>query len=144
VAAPGEGPAWVVGVCPYGVVAKGKEPFLLTYYARALVGARPAAAPTAAPIAAMKLDVVPALATDGSPSARVLWQGEPLAGAEVVLYVPGKDEQVTTKTDGKGIVKLAPAAKAGLYGIRARHVEETKGKLGGKAYSSARTYATCV
>ena len=141
VVAPGEGPAWVVGVCPYGVVAKGKEPFLLTYYARALVGAKLGAA---APIAAMKLDVVPVMKSKGGPTARVLWQGKPLAGAEVVLHVPGKDEAVTTKSDAEGIVKLTPPEKAGLYGIRARHVEEAKGTLDGKSYSSARSYATCV
>src|SRR5204862_437921 len=27
----GKGPGWVHGVCPYGVLEKGKEPFLLTY-----------------------------------------------------------------------------------------------------------------
>src|SRR5947209_7705150 len=34
----GEGPAWVVGTCTYGVTTRGKEPILLSYYCKTLVG----------------------------------------------------------------------------------------------------------
>lgn len=144
VEAPGKTATWVAGVCSYGVIAKGKEPFLLTYYARALVGAKGGTRVKAPAIAAMKLDVLPDLTASGGPVARVLWEGKPLAGAEVVLYVPGKDESETVKTDASGQVKLPVASSAGTYGIRARHLDERKGKLDDKEYASARTYATCL
>jgi uncharacterized GH25 family protein len=144
VEAPGEGPTWIAGVCPYGVIAKGKESFLLTYYARALVGARAGSKVPATTIAAMKLDVIPSLDGKGAPRASVIWEGKPLADAEVVLTVPGKEEPITTKTDARGQVKLTAAEKSGLYAIRARHVAEKKGKLDDKEYTSVRTYATCV
>jgi uncharacterized GH25 family protein len=146
--ASGKGPAWVVGVCPYGVTARGKEPFLLNYYAKAVVGMNPDAPPAAEFLeqrfADLKLNLVPVLSGKGAPSVRVLWEGKPLAGAEVVLYVPGKDEPVKKTSDKAGMVKLAPAEKAGLYGVRAFKLTKQKGKHDGKAYSSMRSYATLV
>lgn len=144
VTAPGKGPAWLVGGCTYGVFTKGKDTFLLTYYARSLVGAKAADGPAAKAATPMKLDVLPKLDGKDGPVAQVLWDGKPIAEAEVVLYVPGKDDTVTTKTDADGMVKLTPAAKAGLYAIRARHMADAKGKHDGTEYSQARSYATCV
>jgi uncharacterized GH25 family protein len=142
----GKGPAWVIGVCPYGVVTRGKEPFLLTYYAKAIVGMKAGDAPAAEFLeqrfASLKLDVVPLLGAKDGPAVRVLWEGKPLAGAEVVLYVPGKDEPVKKTSDKSGLVPLEQAAKGGLYGVRAVHVQKTKGKHDGKSYSSMRSYAT--
>jgi hypothetical protein len=43
----GTGPGWVVGVCPYGVSTRGKEPYLLSYYCKALVGTTPGKSPPA-------------------------------------------------------------------------------------------------
>src|SRR5262245_55954173 len=38
---PGKGPALVLGVTSYGVVDRGKTPFLLTYYSKSVVGVDP-------------------------------------------------------------------------------------------------------
>jgi uncharacterized GH25 family protein len=140
----GTGPAWVVGVCPYGVTTRGKEPFLLSYYCKTLVGTTPGKAPAAEVLgqrfASLKLEVVPVPGKE--PAVRLLWEGKPLAAAQVVLYVPGKDKAVETKADKDGLVMLERATKAGLYGVRAFHEEKKKGSQDGKEYASMRSYST--
>jgi hypothetical protein len=140
----GEGPAWVVGVCSYGVTTRGKEPFLLSYYCKTLMGTTPGVSPGAEVLgqrfAALKLEVVPVPGKE--PAARVLWEGKALPEAAVVLYVPGKDKAVETKADKDGLVKLERAKKGGIYGVRAFHEEKQKGTHDGKAYSSMRSYST--
>ena len=72
----GKDPAWVQGVCPYGVLDKGAGPFLLTYYCRGLVNdtvPRSLATKHMAPaISTLKLDIVLSLAPKGDPRAQVL------------------------------------------------------------------------
>jgi hypothetical protein len=140
----GTGPAWVVGVCPYGVTTRGKEPFLLSYYCKTLAGTTPGKSPPAGVLgqrfAWLKLELVPVPGKE--PAVRILWEGKPLAEGQVVLYVPGKDKPVETKADKDGLVRLERATKAGLYGVRAFHEEKKKGTLDGKAYSSVRSYST--
>jgi uncharacterized GH25 family protein len=141
VTVPGTGPRAVLAVCPYGVVARGKgEPFLLHYAAKTFVGADPADALLKGTWKRVPLEVVPVLAA--APAVRVLWHGKPLAGAEVVLLVPGKDEPVERKTDRAGLVKLERPGRAGLYGVRAAHIVKKAGEQGGKKYGSVRYYAT--
>jgi uncharacterized GH25 family protein len=146
VEAPGKGVV-LVGVCRYGVVQKGKaEPFLLVYCAKALVGARPRARMTAflQPTDRLPLDIV-LIATKeigGEPRARLHWQGKPLAGAEVVVLPPGYDKPLEGKTDKDGTFALARPKEAGLYAIRARHVEAQGGEQGGKKYKEVRYYST--
>jgi hypothetical protein len=140
---PGKGPALVTGITAYGVLEKGKVPFLLTYYSKAAVGLGPGSKLPeflAKPDAKLDLDIV--TVHKGKPAVRVLWKGKPVAGAEVVLYVPGKDESVQTKTDRDGLVVLAAPGRDGTYGIRARYVVPGKGKHNGKEYAEARSYAT--
>jgi uncharacterized GH25 family protein len=144
VTAIGEGPAWVVGVCPYGVFTKGKEPMLLTYYCKTIVGMD---TPQRAEFLEktflwLKLEVVPLLNAKGGPVVKVLWEGKPLADAEVVLYVPAKDEPVEKKSDKDGLVKLEKATKKGIYGVRAAHSVKKSGKLAGKEYAIQRSYCT--
>jgi hypothetical protein len=136
-----KGPAVVAGVCRYGVVAKGKAaPFLLVYCARALVGATPQNAPESfwKPAEKLPLDVV---LIDGKAKARVLYQGKPVADAEVVVRAPGADE-VERKTDKDGLVALDKPAAGGLYALRARHVVAKEGEEGGKKYKEVRYYCT--
>jgi uncharacterized GH25 family protein len=141
---PGEGPAWVVGVCDYGVSTRGKEPILLTYYCKAIVGMN---APQKADFfeqtfPSLKLDVVGVAPEKDGLKVKVLWEGKPLANAEVVLYVPGKDKPVEKKTDTEGVVKLEDPAKKGVYGIRAAHTVKKSGKLGDQEYAIQRSYYT--
>ncbi len=135
--AAGKGPVGVIGRCVYGVVDRGKEPFLLTYYARTAVGGNEGLSEKLPDEAHQPLQIV---LLAGKPArARVLWQGKPLAGAEVVF---AGEEPVTTKTDDRGEVEVA--TKEAPLAIRARHVEQKKGTYRGKNYSSVRHYATLV
>jgi hypothetical protein len=139
---PDKGPALVLGITSYGVVEKGKVPFLLTYYSKTVVGVDPQSTPPefmTRPDPKMDLDIVPLRAAK---KVRVLYKGKPAAGAEVVLYIPGADEPVTTKSDEAGLVALQAPSKNGTYGVRARHIVPGKGKHQGKTYAEARSYAT--
>jgi hypothetical protein len=143
-AVPGRGVREVAVVCHYGVTQHGKsEPFLLHYYAKGFLGLELAAGRPPdlvfRPWEVMDLEIVPLKKDD---AVRVLWKGGPLAGAEVVLLVPGADKPVTTKTDEQGLVRLPRRSAGGVFGVRARHVENTAGEFGGKAYKEVRHYAT--
>jgi uncharacterized GH25 family protein len=136
------------GVCRYGVVQHVEsEPFLLNYYAKTFVGLDDWGHPPALFGKAwdkLPLEIVPVLPKRGAPQLRVLWQGKPLADAQVVLQVPGSEESVEVKTDKDGMFPLSEPNKGGLYGIRVGHKEERKGALDGKKYKEIRHYATLV
>src|SRR5262249_12409683 len=128
VAGPAKGRSAVIGgVCRYGVVQKGKaEPFLLVYCAKALVGGTLQDAPESfgQPTPRLPLEIV---LIEGKGKARLLWQGKPLAGAEVAVHPPGEAEPTEGKTDTDGIIALARPKVAGVYALRARHVEAKAG-----------------
>jgi hypothetical protein len=87
----------------------------------------------------LPLEVV---AAEGN-AVRVLWHGKPLAGAEVAVLGPGKEKAVEGKTDEDGRFRLGDAPPGpGVYGVRARHVEDKSGEHEGKKYTSVRHYAT--
>jgi uncharacterized GH25 family protein len=136
----------VAGTCRYGVSTHGgSEPFLLNYYPKAFVGLGQQLEPKAflQPWGVLPLEIMLEVGAEGH-ALRVLWQGKPLAGAEVALLVPGEDKPVEGKTNADGTFPLKVPKKAGLYGIRARHVEKTAGELDGKKYAEVRHYATLV
>jgi Protein of unknown function (DUF3386)/Domain of unknown function (DUF4198) len=144
---PGKGPRAVGAVCRYGVIQRGQsEPYLLNYYAKTYIGhtGRDGADTTAhfhRGWDQLPLDIVP---DKEKPAVQVLWQGKPLADAEVVLLVPGVEKAVERKTDRNGLVAIDAPKAAGLYGIRARHVEPKEGEHDGKKYKEVRHYATFV
>jgi hypothetical protein len=137
-------PTWVYGTCEYGVLAKGKAPFKLTYHCKTVLNAATTTKlDTELPAGrakALKLDIVPKFGA--KPTATVLWDGKPLAGAQVVVTVPGYEgtEELETNKDGTVALKL-PKAK-GVYALRARHIAATKGKFKDKAYDEERSYST--
>src|SRR5581483_7013956 len=90
----------------------------------------------------LPLEILPVLKSVDQQRCVVLWQGKPLADAEVTLYVPGTDKPVEKKTDDKGQFTLDKPTKSGVYGLRARHVEKKEGELDGKKYKEVRHYAT--
>ena len=140
-ASAGKKPAWVVGVCPYGVVDKGKVPFKLAYFARTLVNGTPSDLPAEA-AKALALDVVPVLKDGKVAAVRVLWQGKPLARAEVLHQPPGgKGGWITKTTDERGEAAIT-GGLAGLHAVRAKHVVKAKGRSAGKRYDEERSYAT--
>lgn len=138
----GKGPHQLAATCVYGVLAKGKEPFLLMYYARTAVGVD-AKDDTYAnawqPWQGQPLDIV---LVKGDPrSAEVLWKGQPVPGCEVVV-VQGGDEETQLKANDKGQIALPALKAAGLLGIRAKYIEPGAGELDGKKYAEKRHYAT--
>jgi N-acetylneuraminic acid mutarotase len=123
----------------YGVLERGGAPFLLQYYAKtgpALGQSQWDSIPTAKHL---PLDVTPQQAAD-KVQLTVRWQGEPVAGAEVKV-AGGVLEDFTAETNKQGQVEF-PASQAGLYSIRARHIENTSGELEGKKYQSIKHYST--
>jgi hypothetical protein len=141
---PGKGPRLVGLTHPYGVIQRGNaEPFLLNYYASAIAGSSAYDAPDSLRKAWDKLPLqivrVPALKL----TFEVLWQGKPLADAEVSVLAPGKDKAIDTKSNAQGRVELE-TVDPGLCGIRTRHVEKKEGKHDGKEYKEIRHYATFV
>ncbi len=139
---PGKGAHVLVGSCLYGVVQRGKsDPYLMVYLPKALIGATPQRSPAAfwKPSGRVHLEVV---LVEGKSKARVLWQGKPLAGAEVAVRAPGQDEATESKTDAEGFVALGEPKGSGLYAIRARHVVTKEGEHAGKKYREVRYYAT--
>jgi hypothetical protein len=142
----GKGPRLVGGVCRYGVFQHGKQPpILLRYYPAAYVGlpAQKGRAPQTGTKPWDRLALQILLPFKGG-KVQALWHGKPLAGAEVVLLVPGKDKGVETKTDKDGKFTLAEPEGKGFYGIRVLHTEAREGEDGGKKYKEVRHYATLV
>src|SRR5262249_4528300 len=73
----------------------------------------------------------------------VVWDGKPLPEAQVVVLVPGKEKPAELKADKDGAFTV-PASQGGLYGIRARHIQDRAGEEDGKKYKEVRHYATLV
>jgi uncharacterized GH25 family protein len=144
-AAPGKGPTLLGGVCSYGVVQRGKDdPFLLNYYAMALVGASPENRPSDvvyAPWDVLPMQILPAKGT--ARGFVVLFRGKPLGDAEVVVFPQEKGKTETVKTNAEGIVEL-PETPQGRWALRVRHVEKKSGELDGKEYKEIRHYVTRV
>ncbi|MCI0377985.1 MAG: DUF3386 family protein [Gemmataceae bacterium] len=134
-------PYEIAGICQYGVLAKGKaDPFLLNYYARAVVGDIQASSIIWDGWSELPLEVLPA--KSAKRAVKVLWQGKPAAKVEVVLSVPGVDALITKSSDEKGLVELETPKETGIYGIRAKFVENKAGELGGEKYKEIRHYST--
>src|SRR5262249_1055003 len=116
--------------------------FLLNYYPKAVIGTagqeRKAAGLKA--LEGLALQIVP-LATSGV--FQVVWDGKPLPEAEVVVLVPGKEKATELKTDKERGFAVT-GGQGGLYGIRARYVEDKAGEQEGKKYKEVRHYATLV
>ncbi len=144
VALTGTGSRIVAATCRYGILQRGdSDPFQLTYHAKTVIGEKAPVPPALArPVQELALDIV-VVAKDRLVG-QVLWQGKPLADAEVVLLVPGQEKNAVLKTDKNGEFPLAEARARGLYGIRAKYIEKRAGQEGGKKYTEARHYATLV
>ncbi|HTU92644.1 MAG TPA: DUF4198 domain-containing protein [Gemmataceae bacterium] len=141
-AASGTGGRILAGVCRYGVRQRGQsEPFLLMYYPKAFLASAPNSPLFYDACYRLPLEILPV--KDGTGTFRVLWQGKPLADAEVVVLVPGMDKSAKRTTSEKGSFQLDLTAK-GAYGLRVRHVEMKAGEHEGNKYKSVRHYATLV
>ncbi|MEY4177522.1 MAG: N-acetylneuraminate epimerase precursor [Planctomycetota bacterium] len=124
----------------YGVATKGGDSFLLNYYAKGYSTPLPGLWRAVKDSERLPLEIVPQ-ADQRSVRFQVLWKGEPLAQALVTVEGPGLEMKREGTTDASGVFRCELAA-AGLYSIRAKHVEEAAGKHGDQAYTSVRHYST--
>jgi hypothetical protein len=145
VAFEGKGPWEVAGVCKYGVLRRGDTgPFLLMYYPKTYVRrSSDEGLPQCKGKDAdrLTLEITPVEKEGGSYV--VTWHGKPLPGAEVAVVALGDTKTREAKTDEHGRITLA-GVRAGIYGIRACHVEDRQGEEEGAKYKEVRHYATLV
>jgi N-acetylneuraminic acid mutarotase len=124
----------------YGVVKKGGEPFLLNYTAKLQLSPLSGGWQAVTDAERQPLEIVP-VRQGSSTMLRVLWQGKPLVGSEVLVKGPGLGEPLegTTNDAGEWTCEL-PAS--GWYAVRVKHIEPKSGSLDNDVYSSVRHYAT--
>jgi uncharacterized GH25 family protein len=122
----------------YGVLDRKGDKFLLQYHAKYL-DVSSADWKALARDEALKLEIVPEAADKGF-TLSVLFQGKPVAGSEVVIFDPTAAETKGT-TDETGRIAL-PAAKPGLYSIRAKWVVKEAGKQADQEYPQVNHYST--
>ncbi len=124
----------------YGVLSRGSESFLLKYYAKSYPLALPGTWRAVNDAELLPLEVVPA--SEGSELAlKVLWQGKPQSSAIVTVEGPGIEKKLEGTTDEAGLFRCR-LTESGMFSIRAKHTEATKGELDGKTYDSVRHYST--
>jgi hypothetical protein len=123
----------------YGVMTRGDETFLLKYHAKTYSGGDSASWQRFGATKELPLEIVPRV-DDRRLELTVLWKGKPLAGAEVIVAGPGITT-VKEPSDQSGRVACT-LADAGLYSVRARHIEASAGTHAGKEYASVRHYST--
>ena len=125
----------------YGLLDRNGEVFLLVYHGRMYpANSRNQWAPPTSE-QRLPLELVPSFA-DGRLMIHVLWQGQPLAGAEL-RAIPAGTEPVDGKSDAAGQFSLA-ASRPGQYAVRAKYVEQKSGEQEGKKYATVRHYSTLV
>jgi hypothetical protein len=132
-------------ICDYGIVDKGGQPFLLQYYAQHIAGdysqwqsQSQLQSQGGAPRAPLAVQVNP---TPAGFACTVVWNGKPLANAELVINFPEGDT-IERRTDDSGKCAVTTKIK-GEFAIRTRHVEAGKsGQREGKKYAEVRHYAT--
>jgi len=123
----------------YGVRTKGDDSFLLTYYAKTYSSVLPGTWTAVKESDKLPLEITPSI--NGLETVlKVTWKGEPLAGSDITVTGPGLTK-LELKSDAKGIVRCT-LPEAGMFSIRAKHTEATKGELDGQAYGSIRHYST--
>jgi N-acetylneuraminic acid mutarotase len=125
----------------YGVLSKGgAEPFLLMYYGKTHPSALPGTWRAVNDDERLPLEITPTL-NGSSTLLQVTWKGKPVAGSTVTVVGPGIEKKLEGTTDETGNFRCE-LPKAGTFSIRAKHTEETAGKLDDKEYKSVRHYST--
>lgn len=122
----------------WGVLDKsegGRGVFLLQYYAKAARSVEAAAQDARLPLELfLRRDQSTLVAT-------LKHNGKPVPLASVKLHEPDADKPRDLTTDAAGVLRF-PAAKPGLYGLRAAVAETKKGAHEGKPYDLIRHYST--
>ena len=126
--------------CDYGVFQRGPTALLLQYYAKHLPDDWAQLDEKLTRAEKLRLDIVPRLSGDQL-SLRVLYEGQPDAGREViVLDSGGKQHELKTDEEGRVSMTVMPG---GSYAVRAAHVEADRGgERDGKSYTQTWHYCT--
>jgi hypothetical protein len=135
-----EQPSAVILRHAYGVVARGGEPFLLKYYGKTYTSPLPGTWRSIKDSVRLALEITPKI-DDSATQLRVTWRGEPAVASTVTVTGPGIPSKWEGTTDESRTWRCE-LPQAGLYSIRARHVETTEGQHEGKTYQSVRHYST--
>lgn len=122
-----------------GVMTRGDDTFLLKYYAKTGPALGNKVWNSIASSKHLTLDVVPRQ-VGKTVEVTVVWNGTPVAGAQVKAYGPGI-EDFEAESDDKGIAAF-PIGKDGIYSIRARHIEDKAGSTADDEYTQTRHYST--
>lgn len=122
-----------------GVMDRGDTRFQLKYYAKTGPQSDSPAWKSVVSQDDLRLDIVPAI-NQGHVVVTVRFDEKPVAGIQIKAVGP-QSEDFEAETDAQGQAKI-PAVSAGLYSIRARHVESGVGELDGQAYDETRHYST--
>lgn len=125
----------------YGVIERGREKFLLNYYAKTYPSVLPGNWRAVDNVELLPLEVVPEFEGANNVTLKVYWQSKPQEGATVTVNGPGLESKLEGTTDKNGLFRCKLTA-GGVFSIRARHVEEKAGEKDGKAYASIRHYST--
>ena len=122
-----------------GVIDRGDARFRLLYYAK--TGPNAASPDWLSCVASddLALDVTPEL-MGSKVRVKVCFHEKPVAGVEMTIARPG-GEDFSEVTDDHGEV-IFDVVDAGLYSLRAKHVEAVPGELNGKTYPETRHYST--
>lgn len=88
------------------------------------------------------VDVIPTLTSSGKVEVTVRWKGKPVGKSEVTAVIPGIGD-VKAETDEHGKATFEKG-QPGLYGVRARVIQDEKGEANGQAYDSIRNYGTAT
>ncbi len=126
-----------LGEITFGTLTRGDSTFLLKYWPKTVCGSSQewSKLPRAAE---QRFELLPRV-SGNQLIVQAVWEGKPLAGAEV--KVRGAAPSMESITDGNGEVSI-PFTKDGRYAIRARHVEDASGVHGEEEYSDTRHYST--
>lgn len=135
----GLGETLVVAAHDLGVLTRGENSYRVQYYAKGGPAVSSQAWTEVKCGKHVPLDLVPTFA-DGKVTLQVTFNGKPVANSEVKVGGPGLSN-FTANTDAEGIVWFK-AEEAGVYSIRARHIDATPGELGGKTFPETRYYTT--
>ncbi len=113
---------------------------LLVYHAKHIRGTSAAELNVAGTSQDLKLEIVPNL-KDKDVELKVLWNGKPLAGAPVTLFV-GEDDSSEKKTNEGGVATFE-LKQPGFVGVLTNTLEKGKsGELDGKTYKGVMHYAS--
>lgn len=136
---PVSGSMAVIGICPYGVLARPKQvPFLLRHYTKAIAGS-PAEINLLKPYSKVPFEILPTVEADGIRLV-ALSEGKPVPKAEFHTVDTNLHSEKLT-ADAGGVVVWKPPAP-GKYSVYTSRLIKEAGEADGKQYEQVREFTT--